>query len=214
MSLAHNMFVRGLNAIYAQAEGIRDDQVKAFTFFCIEYCNMVHHHHYVEETYIFPVYNEKLGANVMDGNIEQHQAFMDGLNGLETYFKEAHAGTAPYDGATVIQKINVFADQLVLHLNEEISTLESSRLRAALSKKDLDDLEALMMPIIMKHISFFTTLPMALLCHDKSSAPFFPPLPKPFIWAIQHIFSRRYKDAWAFAPCDIYGKLKPGLGNA
>ncbi|KAJ6531952.1 hypothetical protein B0H19DRAFT_1189295 [Mycena capillaripes] len=175
------MFVRGLI--------MNGYQVKAFTFFCIEYCNMVHHHHYVEETYIVP----------------QPQAFMDGLNGLETYFKEAHASTAPYDGVAVIQKISAFADQLVLHLNEEFATLGSSRMRAALTKKDLDDLEALMMSIIMKHISFFTTLPMAL---------FFPPLPKPFIWAIQQIFSRHHKDAWAFAPCNIYGKLKPGLGTA
>ncbi|KAJ6531951.1 hypothetical protein B0H19DRAFT_1189291 [Mycena capillaripes] len=213
MSLAHNMFIRGLNAIHAQAEGIREDQVKAFAFFCIAYCEMVHHHHRIEETYVFAKYNQKFGANAMDNNVEQHHAFMDGLNDLEAYFKEVHAGTTPYNGATVIQKINGFADQLVLHLNEEIATIESSRMRAAFTKQELHDIQAGVVKIILKDISFVTSLPMGLLCHDKSTAPYFPPLPKPILWSIQYGFSWRHKDAWAFAPCDIYGKLKPGLGN-
>ncbi|KAJ6507973.1 hypothetical protein C8R47DRAFT_1100174 [Mycena vitilis] len=213
MSLAHNMFVRGLNAIYAQAEGIREDQAKAFAFFCLAYCQMVHHHHHIEETYVFPILNQKLGANAMDHNVEQHHAFMDGLNDLEEYFKQVHAGTAAYSGATVIEKINEFADALVLHLTEEIATLDSSRLRAAMTKKDLEDMEATIMKIILRDISLVTTLPLGLVCHDRTTASYFPPLPKPILWSVQYGFSWRYKDSWAFGPCDIYGKLKPGLGN-
>ncbi|KAJ7928883.1 hypothetical protein B0H13DRAFT_1966700 [Mycena leptocephala] len=213
MSLAHNGFIRGLNAIHAQAEGIRDDQVKAFAFFCISYCEMVHHHHHIEETFLFPIYNEKLGEHAMDNNIDQHHAFMDGLNDLESYFKKVHAGTTTYSGKTVIEKLNGFADALVLHLAEEIPTLESGRLRAAFTEKDLKDMEAQLMKIILKDVSFVTTLPIGLLCHDKSTAPYWPPLPKPILWATQYGFSWRHNDAWAFAPCDIYGKLKPGLGN-
>jgi hypothetical protein len=37
MSISHNMFIRGINAIYAQAEGITPEQVKPFTFFCIHF---------------------------------------------------------------------------------------------------------------------------------------------------------------------------------
>jgi hypothetical protein len=37
MSISHNMFIRGINAIYAQAEGIKEEQVKPFTFFCISF---------------------------------------------------------------------------------------------------------------------------------------------------------------------------------
>ncbi|KAJ7860169.1 hypothetical protein B0H13DRAFT_1901142 [Mycena leptocephala] len=213
MSLVHNLFVRALNAIYAQAEGIRDDQAKAFAFFGMIYCQGVHHHHHTEETYLFPKYNEKLGANAMDQNIEQHHAFLDGLNDLESYFKEVHAGTTPYNGAIVIQKIDGFADDLVLHLNEEIATLESSRMRAALTAEDLKDIEDTVKKIVLKNISFFKGLPMGLVCHDKSSAPHWPPLPKALIWATQYGFRWRHNDAWEFAPCDIFGNIRPGRGN-
>jgi hypothetical protein len=154
---------------------------------CIGQCQGVHHHHHTEETYLFPKYNEKLGANAMDQNVEQHHAFLDGLNDLESYFKEVHAGTTPYNGAIVIQKIDGFADDLVLHLNEvrcnflyilaftyllqEIATLESSRMRAALTAEDLKDIEDTVKKIVLKNISFFKGLPMGLVCHDKSSAP-------------------------------------------
>jgi hypothetical protein len=34
------MFIRGINAIYAQAEKITDAQVKPFTFFCIHFVRL------------------------------------------------------------------------------------------------------------------------------------------------------------------------------
>ncbi|KAJ7455306.1 hypothetical protein B0H11DRAFT_2244592 [Mycena galericulata] len=213
MAISHNMFIRGLNAINAQAEGIREDQVEPFAFFCISFFEMVHHHHRIEETFLFPFYEQKLGPNSMDGNIEQHHAFIDGLLDLETYFKEVHAGTASYKGVVVIEKLNVFADALVLHLSEEIPTLESSRLRAVFTAQDFKDMEAALVKIILRDVSLFTSVPMGLICHDKSSAPYFPPLPKPLLWAVQYGFSWRHNAAWNFAPCDFQGKLKPGLGN-
>ncbi|KAJ7761941.1 hypothetical protein DFH07DRAFT_771253 [Mycena maculata] len=213
MAISHNMFIRGLNAIHAQAEGIQEEQVKGFSFFCISYFEMVHHHHQIEETYLFPIYDKKLGAHAMDNNVEQHHAFMDGLLDAETYFKEVHAGTASYSGATVTTKLNSFADALVLHLTEEIPTLDSNRLRAAFTKQDLKDMEDGIIKIILKDVSLFTTVPIGLICHDKATASYFPPLPKPLLWAVQYGFSWRYNAAWSFGPCDIYGKLKSGLGN-
>ena len=79
---------------------------------------MVGHHHKIEEEYLFPIYDQKLGAHAMDNNVEQHHAFMPGFHDLEEYVKEVHAGTEPYSGATVIQKLESFSDALVQHLNE------------------------------------------------------------------------------------------------
>ncbi|KAJ6513072.1 hypothetical protein C8R45DRAFT_1088154 [Mycena sanguinolenta] len=214
MALVHNTFIRGFNAIHAQAKGIKPEQVKPFAFFCMSFFEGVHHHHHVEEACAFPLYNEKLGPNAMDDNVEQHRAFMDGLNDLELYVTEVHAGTAVYNGATVIQKLNSFADDLILHLNEEIATLESSRLRAAMTKQDLKEIEDKIMEMLVRDTSLVTTLPMALVCHDKSTAPDFPRFPKYLLWATQYGFSWVHNDAWAFGPCDIYGRLKPGFGNA
>ncbi|KAF7374754.1 Hemerythrin domain-containing protein [Mycena sanguinolenta] len=213
MSLAHNMFIRAINAIHAQAQGIKDKQVKPFAFFCMAFCESLNHHHDIEETYTFPMYNAKLGANAMDRNIEQHEAFMGGLTDFNEYVTKVHAGATAYNAATLTEKLNSFADDLVLHLREEISTLESSRLRAAMTEKDLKDIEATTMKVLKKETSLFTGLPMDLICHDKSTEPRFPPAPKAVIWAAQYGSSWVHNDAWAFGPCDINGKLKPGLGN-
>ncbi|KAJ7170811.1 hypothetical protein C8R43DRAFT_1120546 [Mycena crocata] len=213
MSISHNMFIRGINAIYAQAEGITEEQVKPFSFFCIHFLGMLHHHHHIEETLLFPFFETKLGLHTMDKNVEQHAAFMDGLTDLETYLKAVQEGTATYKAATLIEKLNSFADILIEHLREEIATLESSRMREAFTKKELEDLEAALGKQILKEISLVTNLPMGLICHDKSTAPYFPPLPKPILWIVQYGLFRLHSDAWAFGPCDVNGVVKPGLGN-
>ncbi|KAJ7773463.1 hypothetical protein B0H16DRAFT_1512426 [Mycena metata] len=213
MSISHNMFIRGINAIYAQAEGIKPEQVKPFTFFCISFLGMLHHHHHIEETLLFPFYEAKLGLHTMDANVEQHHAFMDGLTDLETYVKQVHAGEAEYSGKTIVAKLDSFTDTLIEHLREEIPTLESSKMRAAFTEADLHDLEAQLGKRIMKEVSLVTTLPMGLICHDKSTASYFPPLPKPILWVVQYGLFRLHSDAWAFGPCDVNGVVKPGLGN-
>ncbi|KAJ7455305.1 hypothetical protein B0H11DRAFT_2067585 [Mycena galericulata] len=213
MSISHNMFIRGINAIYAQAEGIQEAQVKPFTFFCISFLGMLHHHHQIEETLLFPFFETKLGLHSMDHNVEQHHAFMNGLDDLENYLKEVQAGTATYEGAKIIEKLNSFTDLLVEHLRDEIPTLESSKMRAAFTKKDLEGLEAALGKRIMQEVSLVTTLPLGLICHDKSTATYFPPLPTPIMWVVKYGLFRLHSDAWAFGPCDVNGTVKPGLGN-
>ncbi|KAJ7154678.1 hypothetical protein C8R46DRAFT_1118070 [Mycena filopes] len=213
MSISHNMFIRGINAIYAQAEGITPEQVKPFTFFCISFLEMLHHHHHIEETLLFPFFETKLGLHTMDANVEQHHAFMDGLTDLETYIKQVQDGGAEYSGRTIIEKLDGFADTLVEHLTAEIPTLESSKMRAAFTKADLQDLEAQLGKRVLKEVSLVTALPMGLICHDKSTASYFPPLPKPILWVVQYGLFRLHSDAWAFGPCDVNGVVKPGLGN-
>ncbi|KAJ7067109.1 hypothetical protein C8F01DRAFT_1227903 [Mycena amicta] len=93
MSIAHNMFIRGMNAIYAQAKGIQDEQVKAFVFFSICIFEALHHHHHLEEALTFPYLEGKMGQDAMGHNVEQHRGFMNGLADLETYLKAVQAGT-------------------------------------------------------------------------------------------------------------------------
>jgi len=148
---------------------------------------MLHHHHHIEETLLFPFFETKLGLHTMDHNVEQHHAFMDGLTDLETYIKAVQDGTAQYSGATIIEKLNGFTDTLIEHLRDvcyllpnptqifmqcfqEIPTLDSTKMREAFTKKDLQDLEAALGKRILKEVSLITTLPMGLICHDKSTA--------------------------------------------
>ncbi|KAG6816079.1 hypothetical protein H0H87_008810 [Tephrocybe sp. NHM501043] len=207
------MFIRGLNAVYVQAPKIKEAQVKAFAFFCNSLVALIHHHHTIEEELIFPFFETKLGAGTMEGNIEQHHTFQTGLEDLEAYIKDVLAGTKKYDGKLVVTKLDGFADALVQHLHEEIPTIESSKMRAAFTEQDLKDLDAALGKRILKEVSLTTVLPLGLTLHDKSTAPEFPPLPKPILWLAQYGLWYLHSDAWAFGPCDAYGKLKPGFGN-
>ena len=79
---------------------------------------MLHHHHHIEETLIFPFYESKLGQGAMGDNFDQHHAFMPGLEDLKEYLNAVQAGTATYNGAAIIEKLNSFTEVLVEHLRE------------------------------------------------------------------------------------------------
>ncbi|KAG6908663.1 hypothetical protein DXG01_003757 [Tephrocybe rancida] len=171
MSISHNMFIRGLNAIHAQALNVKEDKAKAFAFFCNSLITMIHHHHHIEETLQFPFFETKLGTGSMEHNVEQHHAFMGGLDDLGTYVKGVLGGTVKYDGKLLLEKLDTFADGLVQHLHDELPTLESSKMRAVLTTKDLKDLEAALGKRIIKEVSLTNVLPLGLVLHDKASAP-------------------------------------------
>ncbi|KAF7316658.1 DNA-directed RNA polymerase subunit [Mycena chlorophos] len=229
MAIAHNIFIRGINAIYAQVGEIQGDQVKPFTFFCSCFFSMLHHHHHLEETLIFPILESHMGENAMGHNVEQHHGFMDGLKDLEEYLTAIQEEKASFGASTVLEKLDSFSELLVEHLREvsfeslfedpaeiepqEMNTIETSKIRAALTEKDLHDMNAQISAVSMKELSLTTTLPMVLLCNDKAMAPHFPPLPAPALWLAKYVLYYLHRDAWVFAPCDINGVLKPGLGN-
>ncbi|KAG5653682.1 hypothetical protein H0H81_011434 [Sphagnurus paluster] len=198
MAIAHNMFIRGINALHAQALAIEKEKVPAFTFFCKCLLEMIHLHHASEEELLFPFYESKLGVGMMEGNVQQHDMFAAGLEDLEAYIKEVRAGRVKYSGELVVKKLDSFTDALVEHLNlvcilhsalqefwikdselilamQEIPTLEASKLRGAITKKELKDLDAALGKRILKEVSLTTVLPLGLVLHDKSTAPQYVP---------------------------------------
>nr|GAT56030.1 predicted protein [Mycena chlorophos] len=207
------MFIRGLNAIYAQARGVEAAQAKPFALFCVCLFEMLHDHHHTEENYVFPFMDAKLGTVAMEHNKEQHQAFLGGLEEVDEYMKVVQAGSEVYRGEKVVEMLDRFADELVLHLHEEIDTLEASKMRAAIPEKDLLDLNARVMKHIRSEASLTTKFPFSLICHETASAPYFPPIPAPVLWTAKNVLYHVHSDAWAFGPCDKHGVLKPGLGN-
>ncbi|KAJ7650090.1 hypothetical protein FB45DRAFT_9174 [Roridomyces roridus] len=214
MAAAHNAFIRSLNAIHAQADTIRDDQAKDFAFFCVSFCEMLHHHHDIEESMVFPFFETKLGAGAMSDNVSQHRAFDASFSSFQSWFQEVYDGKATYSAPVALEKVDALGDVLVSHLAAEIPTIHADKLRAAGFKaQDFKDLEKRMMSVILKDISFFTSMPMGILSHDRESLPEFPPLPKPLLWAVRYGFSWKFAKSWEFAPCDWEGKVKAGLGN-
>ncbi|KAJ7275740.1 hypothetical protein C8J57DRAFT_1223892 [Mycena rebaudengoi] len=213
MSLSHNMLIRGLNAIYAQAESIKEEHTKPFTFFCTHLLVMLHTHYQMEETLYFPSLEKKMGPHAMNHHLEQHSTAKARLIDFEHYLKDVQGGAATYSAQQLIAKLDSFSDKLVENLHDEIPTLASSKMRAAFTKKELEDLTVAVRKWMQKETSPLTSLPMLFICHNKSSAPYFPPIPKPVIWIAQNAPFRLYSDAWAFGPCDVNGVVKPGLGN-
>ncbi|KAG6846718.1 hypothetical protein H0H93_012256 [Arthromyces matolae] len=205
------MFVRGINAIYAQAMDIEARKAKSFAFFCNALMEMIHHHHTLEEELVFPFYESRMGANAMGHNVEQHHDFLPGLEDFEAYVKDVLNGKAVYSGDLTIKKLDSFADIMVKHLREEIPTLKSSRIRATCTEADLKSLNESIGKRILEGVSISTMLPLGIILHDKSSEPKYRPIPKAIIWFGQYVLWHIHSDAWAFGPSDAFGKPKPGF---
>ena len=123
MCLAHNAMIRNLNAIYLQCEQVTMPQDQAdFVIFCQAAIEVVHTHHKMEETNLFPQIAAYTGEpDIMDKNVEQHRAFDAGLALFDEYI---YAATPDgYDGTELKSLLVGFADILVAHLRDEIQTL-------------------------------------------------------------------------------------------
>ena len=128
MACIHNVFLRGLNAIYLQAPHIQPADAKSFCAFVTNWHALLTLHHTAEEDDGFPLIEEMAGEKgIMDANVQQHHAFLEGLNALERYVKACGAGTERYEGSKVVAMIDRFGKGLAGHLADEIPTIEGLR---------------------------------------------------------------------------------------
>lgn len=128
MANAHNVILRGLNAIYLQAPFFKDPKdVADFMLYISAWADAVHHHHSGEETSIFPRY-EALAKEAgqpcnMHGNVEQHHGFEPQMAKTVDWAKGVAAGTQQYNAQELKKLIDSFAPLLTQHLHDEIDTL-------------------------------------------------------------------------------------------
>jgi hypothetical protein len=99
---------------------------------------MLHHHHDLEETTIFPRFCKEVGdPNLMKGPLAEHREFDEGLERYAAYLKEVKEGREELDG----EKLRAIVDEVIpvvhRHLVHEIDELLS------LGKYDHVDWEAL-----------------------------------------------------------------------
>ena len=135
MAHAHNVIIRGLNAILQQApyvpiatdEHFKAQDVKDLLSYVQSWAKMVHHHHWVEETCMFPEIDKfTQRPGFMDDPMHQHELFHDGLENLLAY----SSGTTPeeyrWKGADGMEKIfDSFSRDLTDHLYAEIDVFLS-----------------------------------------------------------------------------------------
>ncbi|KAJ2915468.1 hypothetical protein MD484_g4926, partial [Candolleomyces efflorescens] len=127
MAVIHNFIIRSLNAIWHNAPVVAPKDTQDFVAYCLLALQAVHSHHDSEETIVFP---RLTAAGVsMTQNLEQHRAFDDAMASFETYLNQVKGGEAVFDGAKARELLVAFTDPLVLHLHEEISTLQPETLQ-------------------------------------------------------------------------------------
>ena len=79
--------------------------------------DLLHHHHTLEETFYFPVLEEKLGKDALGGNIEQHKEFIPGVETLHEWCEKVQKGEVVYNAEVFLGLVESFADTMVAHLN-------------------------------------------------------------------------------------------------
>jgi hemerythrin-like domain-containing protein len=149
MTLAHNMIIRHLNAIYLQATGVTGPvDTRDFLFFCKTWLTELHGHHDGEESILFPMLDKYTGvaSGAMGEAEEQHGTFRDGVDEMAAYVERTSMGTnlSEYSGRELRRIICGFAPPLMRHLREEPGQLLAigERVGGAGLKRVWDEFEA------------------------------------------------------------------------
>ncbi|KAL4727114.1 hypothetical protein ACLX1H_006015 [Fusarium chlamydosporum] len=200
MTVVHNLFLRGVNAIYVQAVNVAErgtpKDKSDFANFAWSWSEEVLEHHNVEETRIFPEINELAGVpGLMDANIEEHHLFHEGLEKFREYVDKLRKGEEELDGEKLKGIIDSFMPVLRIHLENEIETLVGLEKYAdkcdwgAWFEKVAQELGAQGMKSATHRNEI---LPLAMILHDKTYEGGiwgdFPPLPWIAMVAIRWLF--------------------------
>ncbi|CAJ2513393.1 Uu.00g015120.m01.CDS01 [Anthostomella pinea] len=121
MACVHNTIIRGLNAVYNQAPHVHPQDKKSFLHFAQTMLVYTDVHYRGEETMFFPAVEAMAGEeDIMAANVEQHEAFHDGLHAMEAYLEACLNDVDTYDGDKVVTLIDGFGNTLCEHLADEI----------------------------------------------------------------------------------------------
>ncbi|PGH07224.1 hypothetical protein AJ79_06328 [Helicocarpus griseus UAMH5409] len=220
MAHSHNTLIRGLNAILQQAPYVpivTDEQFKAqdvenLLFYVQSWVKMVHHHHSVEESFMFPEIERFAGRpGLMDGPKHQHTLFHGGMERFLAYASATNPEEYQWEGAgSMKEMIDSFSKHLTDHLYSEIDIfLGMGDLDGVGLRKTWDKAENIAKQtgnLAMLHDVF----PTVLGCADKTyeGGHDFPPLPWVLPYLIKYWFAAG-NGAWRFNPCDWWGQPQP-----
>lgn len=208
MAVLHNIYIRTLNAIYVQAHHIPPSKVRPFLTFCRFWCNMIKSHHEHEEDKFFPDIEKATGVEgIMGENVAQHHKFHDGLERFRGYIADCEEGKREFDGKQITDLIDSFGYIVTEHLADEIPTLLGLRKFPDIDiKKIFDDTGDL----ALKEAGFWDDQPMmAANCDvtfEGGQWKSFPPIPWIGRLLLDKVASRKYKESWEFATCDMWGQ--------
>ncbi|WZH42144.1 Hemerythrin domain-containing protein [Fusarium acuminatum] len=218
MTLVHNALLRGINAVYLQCDNIATQGTiqdkQDFANFAYSWSEMLHEHHNLEETDIFPEINKLTEVpNLMNANVDEHSQFDVGLKIYFNYLDKVKKEEEVLDGTKLRSIIDAFLPTLRTHLVNEIDTL------LALEKyEDKVDWEEWFQKKIsqvannaMKDARYRREIfPLAIIFHDKTFEggvwQNFPSVPWVSLLVLQWLFMNTHKSWWRFAGCNFQSK--------
>jgi hemerythrin-like domain-containing protein len=127
MANAHNGLIRSLNSLYLQAPYVTEEaDIQDMLQFAIFWESWIEEHHLGEEKFFFPDVARITGQkDIMNINIEQHHAFLPGMQAFLGYVKECRKenDVQKFSRVKFLQLIDSFGPLLAKHLADEIETL-------------------------------------------------------------------------------------------
>lgn len=130
MAYVHNVIIRGLNAIVQQGPyveissnpGYSQKDVEDFFFYVSSWVKMVNHHHWTEESFIFPEIEKFSGKpGLMNDPKHQHELFHSGLERLLAYTQATKPQSYRWDEPGGMKEIvDSFSKHLMDHLYAEV----------------------------------------------------------------------------------------------
>ncbi|KAF2259918.1 hypothetical protein CC78DRAFT_536757 [Lojkania enalia] len=206
MALVHNCIIRALNSIYLQAPHIQPSDHKSFIAYCLAAHDGLQAHHDGEEEFFFPKIEHITGRKgLMDGNVQQHEAFHSGFHAWGQWLQDARSGKTEFDGEKCVALMDAFVAPLSTHLADEIPTLLAlSQFGASLDLKSLSKAEG---DKVMGGLSKTAQLPIFFVNHDETfegGIHSFPPIPPPVKWVLRQC-GRWNADWWKFGSVGFDG---------
>lgn len=213
MACAHNVIIRGLNAVYLQACHVPPEQQASFLNFAEFWFKVIENHHNIEETVFFPVLEEMTGdKNVMKVNHDQHEEFQEDLAAYLGYIKKCQAGEVQYDGKELLRLIDGFGPVLWQHLHDEIPTFTDlkrygDKLKGFFARLNSEaEKESQELGILAGAVYIMATHDVEF---EGGIHTQFPPIPAAITWGLRNVAWWAHSDWWVFAPCDRQGKMRP-----
>lgn len=175
MAHVHNVLIRGLNAIVQQAPYVKSSEdssynqrdVQDLLAYVASWVKMVEHHHWTEESFIFPEIEKFSGKpGLMDDPKHQHELFHGGMKELLAYAESTKPQSYRWDGPGGMKEIvDSFSQPLMDHLYAEVDLFLSMKdLDSAGFKKTCDEGEAIAsrQGSLSMLVSLFASLEMSL----------------------------------------------------
>ncbi|KAI0022981.1 hypothetical protein F4780DRAFT_777106 [Xylariomycetidae sp. FL0641] len=203
MAHAHNVFIRGLNAIVQQAPHVpssSDDNYKAS-----DVKDLLFYVH----AWVKMKFSGEVG--IMDTPKHEHELFHGGMEKLLAYAAATKPEEYRWEGPGGLKEIiDSFAEHLMSHLYAEVDVLMGlDRLDSTGLRKMWDKAEALAKQTGNLGM-LYDVFPCVLGTADKTyeGGNTFPPLPWVMPYLVKYWFAAG-NGAWRFNPCDWWGQPRP-----